>query len=163
MTDNELLLALSDMLDTKLKSELQPLRNDLRNEMQALRDDLHAEIQEVRHELHTEIQAVKEELHAEIQAVKEELHAEIQAVRNELRAEIQEIRHDFQDLQTKVLLLQLNQETKIIPRLNTIESCYLDTFKRYQNNADRMEATFEDVSLLKKVVAGHSAQLQKLA
>ena len=152
MTDNELLLALSYMLDTKLKSELQPLRNDLRNEMQALRDDLHAEIQEVRHELHTEIQAVKEEL-----------HAEIQAVRNELRAEIQEIRHDFQDLQTKVLLLQLNQETKIIPRLNTIESCYLDTFKRYQNNADRMEATFEDVSLLKKVVAGHSAQLQKLA
>lgn len=152
MTDNELLLALSDMLDAKLKSELQPLRNDLRNEMQALRDDLHAEIQEVRLELHTEIQAVKEEL-----------HAEIQAVRNEFRAETQDIRHELQDLQTKVLLLQLNQETKIIPRLNTIESCYLDTFRRYQNNADRMEATFEDVDLLKKVVTGHSAQLQKLA
>ena len=152
MTDNELLVALSDMLDTKLKSELQPLRNDLRNEMQALRDDLHAEIQEVRLELHTEIQAVKEEL-----------HAEIQAVRNEFLAETQDIRHELQNLQTKVLLLQLNQETKIIPRLNTIESCYLDTFRRYQNNADRMEATFEDVDLLKKVVTGHSAQLQKLA
>ncbi|MCM1092280.1 MAG: hypothetical protein NC413_15735 [Muribaculum sp.] len=37
MTDNELLLAISDMLDNKLKSELQPLKNDL----QAVKDDVH--------------------------------------------------------------------------------------------------------------------------
>ena len=31
MTDNELLLAISDMMDKKLKSELQPIKNDLEN------------------------------------------------------------------------------------------------------------------------------------
>lgn len=31
MTDNELLLAISDMMDKKLKSELQPIKNDLDN------------------------------------------------------------------------------------------------------------------------------------
>lgn len=31
MTDNELLLALSDMLDKKLDAKLQPLENDIRN------------------------------------------------------------------------------------------------------------------------------------
>ncbi|MBQ4523111.1 MAG: hypothetical protein IJA10_09200 [Lachnospiraceae bacterium] len=30
MTDNELLLAISDMLDTKLKSELKPIKEDIR-------------------------------------------------------------------------------------------------------------------------------------
>lgn len=31
MTDNELLLAISDMMDKKLKSELQPIRDDIRD------------------------------------------------------------------------------------------------------------------------------------
>lgn len=43
MTDNELLLAMSDLLDTKLKAELQPIRDDihiLKTEMQAMKTDL---------------------------------------------------------------------------------------------------------------------------
>lgn len=39
MSENELLLAISDMMDQKLKSELQPIKNDLRTvkeEVQAL-------------------------------------------------------------------------------------------------------------------------------
>lgn len=59
--------------------------------------------------------------------------------------------------------VRLFQENVILPRLNTIESCYLDTFKRYQKNADKMEIVYEDVDLLKKVVSDHSEKLQKLA
>lgn len=156
MTNNELLLAISDLLDVKLKAELQPLKNELRLEIQAVRDDLHAEIQDVRNELHDEIQTVRNELHAEIQAVRDELHAEIQAVRDELSAEIQ-------SLDARVRLLQLNQENVIMPRLNDIEVCYTDTFKRYRDYAEKMDSTFEDVDLLKKVVMEHSEKLQKLA
>lgn len=44
-----------------------------------------------------------------------------------------------------------------------IQPCYLDTYRRYRDNADRMEAVFEDVGIMKKVLAEHSKQLQKLA
>lgn len=37
MTDNEMLLAISEMMDTKLKAELQPLKNDL----QTVKDEVH--------------------------------------------------------------------------------------------------------------------------
>lgn len=37
MSENELLLAISEMMDNKLKSELQPLKNDL----QAVKDEVH--------------------------------------------------------------------------------------------------------------------------
>lgn len=97
MTDNELLLAISEMLDVRLKSELQPLKNDL-------------------------------------QAVKDEIHQ-----------------------------IKLYQENVIIPRLGTIESCYTDTYIRYRNYAERMEAVFSDVEIMKKVIAEHSEKLQKLA
>lgn len=91
MTDNELLLALSDMLDKKLDARIKPLENKL--------------------------------------------------------------------TRIEVDLLENN----IIPRLNTIESCYTATYNRYQDYADKMQSAFEDIELMKKVVAEHSKLLQKIS
>lgn len=90
MTDNELLLAMSDMLDKKLKSNLAPLENRLTN-------------------------------------------------------------------------IELTLENNILPRLQNIESCYTSTYERYKNYADKMEAAFEDIELLKKVVSDHSEKLKKIS
>lgn len=91
MTDNELLLAISDMMDKKLDARLQPIENRLK------------------------------------------------------RIEIDLL------------------ENNVIPRLNTIESCYTDTYNRYKDYADKMEAAFADIELLKKVVSEHSEKLQKIS
>lgn len=96
MTDNKLLLAISEMLDKKLDSELTPIKNDIRS----MQDDIHS--------------------------------------------------------------IKMFQENIILPRLNTIESCYTDTYDRYKNHSDKMEEVFSDVDLLKKVVSEHSEKLQKI-
>ncbi len=90
MTDNELLLAISDMLDNKLKSNLAPIENRLTN-------------------------------------------------------------------------IELTLENNILPRLQNIESCYTSTYERYKNYADKMQAAFDDIEIMKKVIAEHSEKLQKLA
>lgn len=90
MTDNELLLAISDMLDKKLESNLKPIENRLTR-------------------------------------------------------------------------IELTLENNILPRLQTIESCYTDTYNRYKDYADKIDAAFADIELLKKVVTEHSEKLQKLA
>lgn len=91
MTDNELLLAISDIMDKKLDARLKPLENRLKR--------------------------------------------------------------------IEVDLLENN----VIPRLNTIESCYTDTYNRYKDYADKMELAFADIELLKKVVSEHSEKLQKIS
>ena len=97
MTDNELLLAISDMMDKKLKAELQPIENRLDR------------------------------------------------------------------IENKVTNISLTLENVILPRLNTIESCYTDIYNRYKDYADKMDAAFADIELLKKVVAEHSEKLQKIS
>ena len=104
MTNNELLLAISEMMDTRLKSELQPLKNEL--------------------------QSVREGL----QSVREEVHQ-----------------------------IKLQQENVVLPRLGTIESCYTGTYNRYKNYTEKMETVFDDVEIMKKVIAEHSEKLNKLA
>ena len=126
MTDTELLLAISNMLDSKLKSELQPFKNELTREMQTIRSELAGELQDIRSELQT-------------------------------------LKNDQQSLRAEVHSIKLYQENIILPRLATIESCYIDTYNRYKDYTDKMDATFEDIALLKQVVAEHAEKLQKLA
>jgi len=85
MSDNELLLAISAMMDRKLKAELQPIKN--------------------------EIQSMKEDM--------DNLQCELNG--------------NIQSLQQDITKVNLTLENKIIPRLSTIESCYMDTYKRYQS------------------------------
>ncbi len=91
MTDNELLLAISEMMDKKLDSRLNPIESRIKR--------------------------------------------------------------------IEVDLLENN----VIPRLNTIESCYTSTFDRYKDSVDDYESLKQDIAIIKKVVAEHSEKLQKLA
>lgn len=90
MTDNELLLAISDMMDKKLKSNLAPIENRLAD-------------------------------------------------------------------------IELTLENNIIPRLQNIESCYTSTYDRYKNYADKMQSAFDDIEIIKKVLAEHSEKLQRIS
>ena len=82
---------------------------------------------------------------------------------NVLDNEIKNLNNKVESLETGLHNVRLFQENIILPRLDTIESCYLDTFNRYQKNADKMELVYDDVDLLKKVAADHSEKLQRLA
>lgn len=132
MTDNELLLALSGMLDKKLKAELQPIKNEL----QTMKDDIAG------------------------------MKGDIADIKNDIvgmKGEIASIKSNMLIMQNEIRQIKLCQENIILPRLDTIESCYSDTFNRYRTYADKMDSVFEDVELLKTVVTHHSEKLQKLA
>ncbi|MCI9190229.1 MAG: DUF342 domain-containing protein [Lachnospiraceae bacterium] len=148
MTDTELLLAISNMLDSKLKSELQPFKNELTRELQTIRSELAGELQYIRSELAGELQDIRSELAGELQ---------------DIRSELQTLKNDQQSLRAEVHSIKLYQENIILPRLATIEACYIDTYNRYKDYTDKMDATFEDIALLKQVVAEHSEKIQKLA
>lgn len=73
------------------------------------------------------------------------------------------IREDIQEIKTRVKKIEITQENEILPRLNTIESCYTSTYDRYKNNVETYETMKQDIAIIKKVVSEHSEKLQKLA
>ena len=146
MVDQELLHAISDMMDKKFKSELQPLKGDL----QGIKEDLQG-VQE-------DLQGVKEE----VLLVKEDMR-EVKEDLQGVKEEVLLVKEDVQGVQEEVHQIKLCQENIIEPRLNTIESCYLDTYKRYEDYIDVIDSALDDIKTVKKVVAKHSDQLQRLA
>ena len=142
------LLAISQLLDVKLKAEIQPIKN----EIQSLKSD----VQSVKTELLAEMQALKAELLAEMQALRAELQAEMQA----LWAELQAVKAS---LEAEIHKIKLFQENVIMLRLNTIESCYLSTYERYKDSTEGYEALQADNEIMKAIIMEHSERLQKLA
>ena len=80
-----------------------------------------------------------------------------------IRNDMQSIKQYIQEIKTRVKKIEITQENEILPRLNTIESCYTSTYDRYKDNVDTYESMKQDISIIKKVVAEHSEKLQKLA
>ena len=78
------------------------------------------------------------------------------AISNAVQSQIEPLKHDIGDV--KLLL-----ENDVLPRLNTIESCYTSTYRRYASGINQLEALQSDVDIIKKVVAEHSENLQKIS
>jgi len=79
-----------------------------------------------------------------------------------LEAELQPIKNDLQHVKNDIKGVKVFQENVILPRLETIETCYTDTYNKYKDYADKMDAAFADIEILKMVVAEHSKKLEKI-
>lgn len=53
-------------------------------------------------------------------------------------------------------------ENNIIPRLNTIEACYMDTSRRYMESTEQISTMKADIEVLKSVVSEHSQKLSRI-
>ena len=93
----------------------------------------------------------------------EDLLAISQLLDAKLDARLKPMENRLDRIETKVTNIALTLENDIRPRLNTIESCYTETYNRYKDYADKMEAAFEDIEILKKVVSEHSEKLKKIS
>lgn len=65
-------------------------------------------------------------------------------------------------LETDITCIKVVQlENNVIPRLNTIENCYVDTSKRYLERMEQIDRMESDISVLKQIVKSHSEKLKK--
>ena len=62
-----------------------------------------------------------------------------------------------------IKLINLKLENDILPRLQTIEECYLSTYKRYQSGAEHFDSMEIDIQIMKNVLREHSDKLQKIS
>lgn len=73
------------------------------------------------------------------------------------------VQDQMEPLKQEVRDMRLLLENDVLPRLNTIESCYTSTYRRYASGINQPDAVQTDVDIPKKIVSEHSEKLQKLA
>lgn len=140
MTNRELFVAISNMIDEKLENKLE---SKLESKLGSIKRDI-------------------AEIKADIAELKERVSALEKRVSG-LEERMAALEEDVSGLKGEILSLKLQNENEILPRLQNIEDCYLATYKRYADSAEKIEGMQEDIELLKKVVAEHSEKLQRIS
>ena len=172
--NQELLLAISDMLDQKFETELRPIKDDiceLKTDVKELRSDvteLQSDVKELRSDV-TELQSDVKELQSnmtELQSDVKELQSNVTEVQNdvkELRSDVTELQSDMTKLQENVHGIHLYLENEVDYKISLLAENYVPAAKRFEQSASRIDAVEEDVGILKTVVTQHSKMLQQLA
>ena len=81
----------------------------------------------------------------------------------ELRTDVNELAANTAGMNEQMIKTKEMLELRVVPRLDTIESCYTSTYRRYSEKTEQMDALRTDMDIVKKVVTEHSVKLHKLA
>lgn len=75
----------------------------------------------------------------------------------------QKFKAELSPIKTQLTHIEVDLlENNILPRLDTIENCYVSTFNRYKDSVEKIDSMESDIELLKKVVSDHSEKLQQI-
>ena len=133
MLANDDILMISELMDKKLK----PIetRFDQMQEQMDLRFNL--------------MQGQMDTRFAEMQGQMDTRFAEMQGTMD-LR---------FDQMQNQLDHMNLLMENDVLPRLQNIESCYVDTYRRYVVKMEEMDSLKLDMDVVKDVLKEHSGKL----
>ena len=128
MSNNELLLAISSMLDKRLE----PIQRKI--------DEMDARTKQIE----TNQRNMQDDI-------------------IDIKGQIKEMDVRINEVDVRIKQIEINQENKILPRLQNIEACYTSTYERYAREVDKIEGTVQDIKLMKKVITEHSIKLEKIS
>lgn len=136
MTNNELLYAISDMMDTKLE----PINNRLDRIEQTQENNILPRLDNM-----------------------EQSQERLEQSYERLEQSYGRLEQSYERLEQSQKKIELTLENNILPRLQTIEDCYLSTFERYQSGIGQIETIQSDIDVIKTTITNHSEILQRLA
>lgn len=147
MLANDDILMISELMDKKLK----PIetRFDQMQEQMDLRFNL--------------MQGQMDTRLAEMQGTMDSRFAEMQGIMDTRLAEMQgtmDLR--FDQMQNRLDHMNLLMENDVLPRLQNIESCYVDTYRRYVVKMEEMDSLKLDMDVVKDVLKEHSGKLEAM-
>ena len=143
MDNNELLVKFADILDQKLETVLdQKLETVLDQKLETILD------QKLETVLDRKFEENLKPIHDRLDGIDERLD---------------KVEERLDGMDTRLRKVEIQMEHEVVPRLQVIENCYLDTFQRYQQGGEDIDALKEDIVIVKKVVAEHSVKLKNIS
>ncbi len=162
------LLAIGQLIDEKLKPVEERLdRLEARmDRIEERMDRLEASVERLEARVER-LEASVERLEARMDSLEtrvDRLEARMDSLEErvgELEKEVTALKQKVGDLETQVVGIKVYLDTRMEPRMKNLESTYLDTYKRYCKEIDRMPQAYSDVDMLKGVVVEHSRTLAR--
>ena len=167
---NEDLLAISELLDvkldSKLKAELQPVKDELRDlnvkvdRMDQRLDRVEERLDQVEERL-DRMEERQDRMEERLDQMDHEI-AEMKQNVGKLSHEIAEVKQSLGRTDREIVNIRLHLENVTDKNIQLLAENYVPAAKRYEKVSSQIEAQPADMDIMKKVIADHSRKLQAL-
>lgn len=138
MVDQELLSAISDLLEEKLEQKLEEKLE------QKLEQKLETKLESKLYPIRCDLVELKSDV-SELQVDNRNLHAKMTSLEREVKKN------------------SLILENDVLPRLQTIEQCYVESSGLFVKKSEQIDCLQADVDVMKIVIKEHSEILDKIS
>ena len=135
MSDQELLSAISDIVEEKIE----PLKQDIKG----LKEDVSG-------------------LKGDVSGLKGDVNG-LKGNVNGLKKDVNSLTSRMDSLEKEVRRNSILIENDVLPRLQTIEKLYVDSSKIYMEKAAQIDGMQDDIDVMKVVIQEHSEKLEKIS
>lgn len=136
-----------------LNSELAPIQNDI--------SDINSRLTNVETTV-SNINTRLSNVETKIDNVEQRLDGVEQGLDN-VETKLDEVNTRLTKVENEVKYISVNQlENNVIPRLDTIESCYVDASKDFIKRSEQIDDMQQTISIQGQVITEHSEQIQEL-
>ena len=154
MTNEEMIVVLSSLLDEKLKPiELHLKEHDKRFDKLEERMDRLEERMDRLEERMDKLDERMERLELRMERLEERM--------DKLEERVDILEENMNSMGRELRRVALMQEQRVLPLLSEMHSYYMDVFRRYERGADKQDGMLLDISVVKDVVVDHSDRLEK--
>lgn len=160
MTNNELLLAISDMMDKKLDARLLPIETDMKDmkaDMQNMKADMQHMKTDMQH-MQTDIQHIK----TDIKNIEERVTNIEEKVTN-IEERVTNIEERVLNIEERVTNIELHLENETDKNIALLAENCIPAARKYEKETEKIEAMQDDIHIMKKVIKEHSKKLQNIS
>ena len=168
MVDREMLSAISGLLDERLEQKFNEKLQPVYERLDGFEANMIPRFERLETnviELKTDVDNLKTKvdgLETDVSGLKTDV-GELKTDVSGLKTDVGGLKADVSGLKGEMQYIRVVQlENNVIPRLSTIESCYLDTFQRYVERTEQFDKMTADIGVLKSIVSEHSRKLEKI-
>lgn len=149
MTDMDLLNAIGELFDKKFEEKIEPRFRAIEERLDKIEERLD--------KVEERLDRVEERL----DKVEERLD-KVEKRLDKVEERVNKVEERLSKVENDITVIRRDIEYKVYPLMDNIWSNYMDTFKRYQKNNEKLEVTYTDIDALKSAVERHTVQIAEL-
>lgn len=153
MTNNELLLAISDMMDKKLDARLLPIETDMKD-MKADMQNMKADMQNMKADMQ-HMKADMQHMQTDIQHIKTDI--------KNIEERVTNIEERVLNIEERVTNIELHLENETDKNIALLAENCIPAARKYEKETEKIEAMRDDIHIMKKVIKEHSKKLQNIS
>ena len=163
MSDQELLSAISNIVEEKIEPLKQDIRS-LKEDVSVLKEDVSVLKEDVS-VLKEDVSGLKEDvsvLKEDVSGLKKDVNS-LTGRMDSLEKKVDSLTGRMDSLEKEVRRNSILIENDVLPRLQTIEKLYVDSSKIYMEKAAQIDSMQDDIDVMKVVIQEHSENLEKIS